>query len=170
MADGVVRRRHALASVEPQEAPDPDSRAWLAALHADDPAERRRSEARLQRLVIRVARRELKRRGDPDATEVAEEAVEQAGERLRESLGDYSGASRFSVWAARFPIAELARRGSARRPDCEECLDRLDEHVELELVGADPDGALPLVARHLHSCSACAEARAALLDFALRSG
>jgi hypothetical protein len=156
--------------VEPQEAPDPESRAWLAALQAEDPAERRRAEGRLQRLLARAARRDLKRRGDADAAELADEAVEQAGGRLLESLDDYSGASRFTLWAARFPVAELARRFGARGSACEECLDRLDEHVEIELVGGDPDAALPLVARHLHGCDACAVARAGLLEFAMRSG
>ncbi|MFL5827127.1 MAG: hypothetical protein ACJ76V_11445 [Thermoleophilaceae bacterium] len=152
------------------QAPDPDSRAWIESLTGDDERERLRAQGRLQRLVARAARRELKRRGDADAAELADEAVEQAGGRLLESLADYSGTSRFTLWAARFPVAELARRSGARGPACDECLDRLDEHVEIELVGGDPDGALPLLARHLDGCDACAQARAGLFEFALRSG
>jgi hypothetical protein len=51
---------------------------------------------------------------------------------------------------------------------CEECFDRLDEFVELELAGADPEAAIPGLRAHLDGCPACREEhdalRALLLD------
>jgi hypothetical protein len=40
---------------------------------------------------------------------------------------------------------------------CEECFGRLDEYVELELAGADPELAVPGMAAHLEGCPACHE-------------
>jgi hypothetical protein len=40
---------------------------------------------------------------------------------------------------------------------CEECFERLDEYVELELRGADADTAVPGMREHLAGCPACHE-------------
>jgi hypothetical protein len=40
---------------------------------------------------------------------------------------------------------------------CDECFARLDEYVELELVGGDADVALPGLRAHLDGCPACRE-------------
>jgi hypothetical protein len=40
---------------------------------------------------------------------------------------------------------------------CEECFERLDRYVELELCGADADAAIPGMGAHLEGCPACAE-------------
>ena len=40
---------------------------------------------------------------------------------------------------------------------CEECFERLDEYVELELRGADADARIPGMAVHLTGCPACRE-------------
>jgi hypothetical protein len=40
---------------------------------------------------------------------------------------------------------------------CDECFDQLDCYVELELTGADADGALPGFRAHLMGCPACRE-------------
>jgi hypothetical protein len=40
---------------------------------------------------------------------------------------------------------------------CDECFDRLDEFVELELAGRDADAALPGLRAHLAGCPACRE-------------
>ena len=40
---------------------------------------------------------------------------------------------------------------------CEECFERLDEYVELELAGEDADGAIPGLRAHLDGCPACRE-------------
>jgi hypothetical protein len=40
---------------------------------------------------------------------------------------------------------------------CEECFERLDEFVELELGGFDADAAIPGLRAHLDGCPACRE-------------
>jgi hypothetical protein len=40
---------------------------------------------------------------------------------------------------------------------CDECFDKLDRYVELELTGKDADGAIPGLRAHLAGCSACRE-------------
>jgi hypothetical protein len=49
---------------------------------------------------------------------------------------------------------------------CDECFDRLDEFVELELAGADADAAIPGLRPHLEGCPACREEHDALLALA----
>jgi hypothetical protein len=48
---------------------------------------------------------------------------------------------------------------------CEECFDRLDRYVELELDGADADHAVPGMRAHLAGCPACHEDRESLRAF-----
>jgi hypothetical protein len=40
---------------------------------------------------------------------------------------------------------------------CEECFERLDEYVELELEGADAEAQVPGMRAHLEGCPACNE-------------
>jgi hypothetical protein len=40
---------------------------------------------------------------------------------------------------------------------CEECFERLDEYVELELRGADAEERVPGMRPHLAGCPACAD-------------
>jgi hypothetical protein len=40
---------------------------------------------------------------------------------------------------------------------CDECFERLDEYVELEVAGRDADAALPGLHAHLDGCPACRE-------------
>jgi hypothetical protein len=40
---------------------------------------------------------------------------------------------------------------------CEECFERLDEYVELELQGQDADARIPGMREHLSGCPACNE-------------
>ena len=40
---------------------------------------------------------------------------------------------------------------------CEECFERLDEYVELELQGRDPEATVPGMRAHLDGCPACHE-------------
>jgi hypothetical protein len=49
---------------------------------------------------------------------------------------------------------------------CDECFDRLDEFVELELAGLDADTAIPGLRAHLEGCPACREEHDALLALA----
>jgi hypothetical protein len=46
---------------------------------------------------------------------------------------------------------------------CEECFERLDEYVELELAGLDADRRIPGMREHLEGCPACREDHDSLL-------
>jgi hypothetical protein len=46
---------------------------------------------------------------------------------------------------------------------CEECFDRLDEYVELELAELDADGRIPGMRAHFEGCPACREDHESLL-------
>ena len=46
---------------------------------------------------------------------------------------------------------------------CEECFDRLDEYVELELAGVDPERRIPGMRAHFEGCPACREDHESLL-------
>jgi anti-sigma factor RsiW len=46
---------------------------------------------------------------------------------------------------------------------CDECFERLDEYVELELAGADAEAAVPGMRAHLQGCPACHEDHESLL-------
>jgi hypothetical protein len=48
---------------------------------------------------------------------------------------------------------------------CERCFELLDEFVELELAGADPDASLPGLRAHLEGCPACREDHESLRAF-----
>ena len=52
---------------------------------------------------------------------------------------------------------------------CDECFERLDRFVEMELSGLDAATAMPLVEDHLEKCGDCREEFVALLE-ALREG
>ena len=52
---------------------------------------------------------------------------------------------------------------------CDECFERLDRFVEIELSGLDAATAMPLVEDHLEKCGDCREEFVALLE-ALREG
>jgi hypothetical protein len=41
--------------------------------------------------------------------------------------------------------------------DCDECFEKLDQYVELELAGRDADAAIPGLRAHLDGCPACRE-------------
>jgi hypothetical protein len=55
---------------------------------------------------------------------------------------------------------------SDRELGCDECFDRLDEFVELELAGVDADTRIPGMRAHLDGCSACREDHDALHQLA----
>ena len=46
---------------------------------------------------------------------------------------------------------------SEREILCDECFDKLDAYVELELKGASPDERIPGMRAHLEGCPACSE-------------
>ena len=47
---------------------------------------------------------------------------------------------------------------------CEECFERLDEYVDAELAGRDPEGPVPGMAAHLAGCPACREEHESLRE------
>jgi hypothetical protein len=47
---------------------------------------------------------------------------------------------------------------------CDTCFDELDRYVELELVGADADAAIPGLQAHLEGCPACREEHESLRE------
>jgi hypothetical protein len=49
---------------------------------------------------------------------------------------------------------------------CEQCFELLDQYVELELAGTDPDPQLPGMRAHLEGCPACNEDHESLLELA----
>jgi hypothetical protein len=52
---------------------------------------------------------------------------------------------------------------------CDECFERLDEYVELELRGDDAESSVPGMLAHLHGCPACREEHDSLVEL-LRAG
>jgi hypothetical protein len=48
---------------------------------------------------------------------------------------------------------------------CEQCFEELDRYVELELSGADADGAIPGMRAHLEGCPACREDHDSLIAY-----
>ena len=51
---------------------------------------------------------------------------------------------------------------TGREVGCDECFDRLDEFVELEVAGLDADARIPGLRTHLEGCPACREDHASL--------
>jgi hypothetical protein len=66
----------------------------------------------------------------------------------------------------------LARLVGPAGPEltCEQCFDRLDHYVELELAGARADREIPGMRAHLEGCPACDEDHESLLTFAGQAG
>jgi len=53
---------------------------------------------------------------------------------------------------------------------CDECFARLDEYVDAEVAGADPEAAVPGMRAHLEGCPACAEEYEGLRALVERDG
>ena len=53
---------------------------------------------------------------------------------------------------------------------CDECFERLDAYVELELGGTDADARIPGMSAHLRGCPACREEHESLLALAAAEG
>ena len=51
---------------------------------------------------------------------------------------------------------------------CEECFERLDEYVELEVQGERADGLIPGMRAHLEGCPACREDHDSLRELVRR--
>ena len=72
---------------------------------------------------------------------------------------------------AHYDHERLARILGPAGPEvsCEQCFELLDRCVELELVGADADAAIPGLRAHLHGCPACLEDHDSLLAYVSRA-
>jgi hypothetical protein len=70
------------------------------------------------------------------------------------------------------PDRLLARIVGPAAPEvsCEQCFERLDRYVEVELAGGDADAAFPGMQAHFEGCSACAEDRQSLRAFLAAEG
>lgn len=51
---------------------------------------------------------------------------------------------------------------------CEECFQKLDHYVELELAGVEAESVIPGMGPHLEGCPACREDHESLLAFVSR--
>jgi RNA polymerase sigma-70 factor, ECF subfamily len=98
----------------PAAALDPESRRWLSDLRGAGAA-RDDAIARLHALLLRAARFELARRrgtlphlrGD-DLDDLANQAADDAVVSVLRRLDDFRGASRFTTWAYKFALLEMA--------------------------------------------------------------
>jgi RNA polymerase sigma-70 factor (ECF subfamily) len=100
---------------------DPESRAWLERLRADGP-EQVEALAELHALLLRAAVFALSQRrrlyfqvGRAGVDEIAFEATAEAMLAVLARLGEFRGESRFTTWAAKFSIVQVAVATRRRR-------------------------------------------------------
>jgi RNA polymerase sigma-70 factor, ECF subfamily len=93
---------------------DRESELWLARLRAGH-RERDRTVARLHEMLLRVARHELSRRrgrlgaiGGPELDDLAHQAADDALVKILTKLDGFRRESRFTTWACKFVIFEVA--------------------------------------------------------------
>jgi RNA polymerase sigma-70 factor, ECF subfamily len=133
---------------------DQETAQWLQDLQGPD---REAAYERLHRLLLRVARGELRRRGPragidgPELDDLAHQAAADALVAVRRKLSCFRGESRFTTWAYKFAVLEVSTklgrhfwRTPHARLDAEDWsrlpdrfgLDPADESEWRELVGA----------------------------------
>jgi len=104
---------------------DPESAGWLRVLAVTGP-QREAALARLHEMLLRIAQREVRRRGPrlriagPELEDLAYQAAADALMAITGKLGQFRGESRFTTWAYRFVIFEVSAklgRHFWRRPD-----------------------------------------------------
>jgi hypothetical protein len=63
--------------------------------------------------------------------------------------------------------AQLRRLLGPAGPEvgCDECFERLDEYVDIQLAGGAPGRRMPAMAAHLHGCPTCREEWRALVAY-----
>jgi RNA polymerase sigma-70 factor, ECF subfamily len=92
---------------------DPESADWLAALEGAAPA-RDAALVRLHALLLRVARAEAARRAPaiglagPELDDSTQQAADDALVAIVAKLGEFRGDSRFTTWAYKFAVLEVA--------------------------------------------------------------
>src|SRR6185437_4796300 len=95
--------------------PDVESAEWLREL-ADRGPRREAALARLHGLLVRIARREVARRGPrlaisgPELDDLAYQAAADALLAITGKLGQFRGESRFTTWACKFVILEVSAK------------------------------------------------------------
>ena len=121
---------------------DPESAEWVRAL-AGTGLEREDALARLHKLLVRVARREARRRArlyvaGRELDDLAHQAASDALMAITAKIGDFRGQSRFTTWACKFVIFEVSTkvgrhfwRHAAVAMDAEDW-DRLPDRFGLE--------------------------------------
>ena len=82
---------------------------------AGAPAEREAAAARLHEVLLRIARSEVRRRGDLQVTgaeldDLAHQAAADALMAITSKLGQFRGESRFTTWAYKFVIFEVSTK------------------------------------------------------------
>jgi RNA polymerase sigma-70 factor (ECF subfamily) len=93
---------------------DPESSLWLRSLTAT--AEREAALVRLHDLLLRVARRELRRRSGVlgisggELDDLAHHATADALMAIMSKLRQFRGESRFTTWACKFVILEVSNK------------------------------------------------------------
>jgi RNA polymerase sigma-70 factor (ECF subfamily) len=104
----------AVAPARPRREPDPESAAWLAALHACG-SERDAAVGRLHGLLVRAAHFELGRRRaaltqirGEEIDDLAMQAADDALMAILRKLDQYRGESRFTTWAYKFALLEAS--------------------------------------------------------------
>src|SRR5579862_1877906 len=94
---------------------DPESAEWLRVLGRGD-QEREVALARLHEMLLRIAQREVRRRGPrlritgPELEDLAYQAAAVALMAITAKLGQFRGESRFTTWAYRFVILEVSHK------------------------------------------------------------
>ena len=92
---------------------DAESAQWLRALGAAG-AERDQAAVRLHKLLLRIARREVHRRGaqtpitGPELDDLAHQAAGDALLAISGKIDQFRGESRFTTWAYKFVIFEVS--------------------------------------------------------------
>lgn len=121
--------------------PDDESRRWVSGLR-DGSRQRDRTIAALHELLLRVARHEIHRRrallgnaSGPELDDLAQQAADDAFMTITSKIDEFRGASRFTTWAYKFVVFEVADkvarhawRRQAPTPD-EHVWDRLADRV-----------------------------------------
>ncbi|HUC15575.1 MAG TPA: sigma-70 family RNA polymerase sigma factor [Acidimicrobiales bacterium] len=93
---------------------DPESAEWVRSL-TGAPAEREAAAARLHEVLLRIARSEVRRRGDLRVTgaeldDLAHQAAADALMAITHKVGQFRGESRFTTWAYKFVILEVSTK------------------------------------------------------------
>jgi RNA polymerase sigma-70 factor (ECF subfamily) len=94
---------------------DAESAEWVRVL-AEPGAAREAAVARLHELLVRVARREVARRGPrlaitgPELDDLAYQAAADALLAIVGKVGQFRGESRFTTWAYKFVIVEVSAK------------------------------------------------------------